>query len=847
MKLYLTILVASLAITKLAYSQPVAQSGVNNMGKGEVKPIVSIASLTQGLKKYEGYFTFYYDEKTGKVLLEVDKLDKEFLYFKSLSNGVGNGGPERGQASSAIAKFIKIGPKILLVQPAYNYRAITTNQDEINAVDNNFAKSVIYGFTPVAADGDKYLVDITAFIVRDSQNITSRLGVSRVSGPVSVSRSVAGGSTPGYRLDETRSIVYIANTKNFPKNTEFESMLTFTGGAAPVNEWGGGVSIAPDPSAITINMHQSFVELPDNNYTPRKFDARSAFGQFSYMDFSAPMTEPLVKRFIRRHRLQKKDRNAAVSEAVKPIMYYVDRGAPEIIKKALIEGGAWWNQAFEAAGYRNAFQVKELPADADPMDIRYNIVNWINRSGYPARAFSSGASFIDPRTGEIIKGVVTLGSDRHRQDYLMAEGLLQPYEDGKAVSKVMEEVALSRIRQLSAHEIGHTLGFNHNFAASPKDRASVMDYPYPRFSLKADGTVDMSNAYAKGIGSWDKRAVMWGYTEFKNGTDESKELDKIMTETLKQGFQFIPDIGGNAHPASHQWDDGSNAIDQMTNIMTVRRKVLDNFSEKAIREGEPMATIEEVLVPVYLLHRYQVEAVAKSLGGLYFTHAIKNDGQVITKMVEPAEQWRAFESLMSTITPDALALPEKLIQKIPPRPSGYPASVETFNGYTGPTFDPIAAAESAANTTLSYLLSPERAARLIEYNGRDSKQPGFMPVVDKLIEQTWKAPLLEGYKGQLQTVVNNQVLKNLLELAADTKASEVVRGQALLKIEDLKQWINSSVASAVPAKKANMLFALSQMETFQTDPNKFQPPASADMPPGAPIGMPAMDFLHDQY
>lgn len=654
-----------------------------------------------------------------------------------------------------------------------------------------------------------------------------------------------GASTPTYKLDESRSVVYMPNTKNFPKNTEFESMLTFIGAVQPVNEYGGGVNIAPDPSAISINMHQSFVELPDDNYKLRKFDARSAFGMFSYMDFSAPMTEPLVKRFIRRHRLQKKDPNAAVSEAVKPIVYYVDRGAPEPIKKALIEGGSWWNEAFESAGFKNAFQVKELPEGADPMDIRYNIVNWINRSGYPARGFSSGASFIDPRTGEIIKGVVTLGSDKHRQDYLIMEGLLQPYEDGKPVSKAMEEVALARIRQLSAHEIGHTLGFNHNFAASSKGRASVMDYPFPKFSLKADGSVDVSDAYAKGIGSWDKRAVMWGYTEFKKGADENKELDKIMNETLKQGFIFIPDIGGNAHPSSHQWDDGANPIDQMTNIMKVRRKVLDNFSEKAIPEGQPMATIGEVLVPIYLLHRYQVEAVAKSLGGLYFTHAIKNDGQVITRMVEPAEQWRAFESLMSTITPDALALPEKLIQKIPPRPSGYPASVETFNGYTGPTFDPVAAAESAANTTLSYLLNAERAARLIEYNSRDSEQPGFIPVVDKLIQETWKAPVVDGYKGELQTVVNNEVLKNLLILAANANASEVVRGQALLKIDDLKQWLSSSVTSGVPKRRAAMLFALSQIDAYKADPNKFQTPSAADMPPGAPIGMPAMDFLND--
>ncbi|HVG11352.1 MAG TPA: DUF5117 domain-containing protein, partial [Flavisolibacter sp.] len=449
MKLSAKFLIAMILFITVGYSQPMALQGAGNVSKGEVRPTATIASATQGMKKYEGYFTFYYDEKSGKVLLEVDKLDKEFLYFTSLSSGVGNGGPERGQASSLIAKFIKVGPKILLVAPVYNYRAITANTDEIKAVDNNFAKSVVYGFIPLAVEGDKYLVDITTFIVRDSQNITGRLGISRVSGPVAVPRS-GGSPAASYRLDESRSMVYIANTKSFPKNTEFESMLTFTGGAAPVNEWGGGINIAPDPSSICLNMHQSFVELPDENYEPRKFDARSAFQQFSYMDFSAPMTQPLVKRFIRRHRLQKKDPGAAMSEAVKPIVYYVDRGAPAPIKKALIEGGAWWNEAFEAAGFRNAFQVKELPPDADPMDIRYNIVNWINRSGNPARAFSSGASFIDPRTGEIIKGVVTLGSDRHRQDYLIMEGLLQPYEDGKPVSKAMEEVALSRIRQLSA-------------------------------------------------------------------------------------------------------------------------------------------------------------------------------------------------------------------------------------------------------------------------------------------------------------------------------------------------------------------------------------------------------------
>jgi len=836
MKLTFNTLAVLMTAGTLSYAQTPASTTAS------AKPAATsatFASVIQGLKKFDGFFNFYYDEKTGKVFLEVDKLDKEFLYFSSLTDGVGSGGPERGQASSAIAKFVKVGPKILLVEPVYNYRAITKNPDEIKAVENNFAKSVIWGFVPVAAEGNKVLIDITSFIVRDSQNIASRLGVRRAAGPVSVSQPAGGGGS--YRMDETRSVLYLDNTKNFPKNTEFEALITFTGGNPNTSFFGGGGGLAPDPSAITVNMHQSFVELPDDKYKSRKFDTRSSFGQFSYMDFSAPMTEPIVKRFIRRHRLEKKNPGSAPSEAIKPIVYYIDRGASAPVKAALIEGGAFWNEAFEAAGFQNAFQVKELPEGADPMDIRYNVVNWVNRNGSP-RGFSYGMSFIDPRTGEIIKGVVTLGSDRHRQDYLIAEGLLQPYEDGKPVPTAMKELALARIRQLSAHEIGHTLGFNHNFAASPKDRASVMDYPFPRFSLKKDGTVDISDSYAKGIGSWDKRAVMWGYTEFPKGTDEDAALEKIMQETLKQGFIYIPDIGGNAHPTSHQWDDGSNPIDQMTNIMGVRRKVLDNFSEKAIQKGEPMATLEEVLVPIYLLHRYQIEAVAKSVGGLYFTHAVKNDGQVITRMVEPNEQWRALESLLNTISPEALALPEALIKKIPPRPTGYPSGLETFTGHTGPTFDPIAAAETAAGTTLSYLFSSERAARLIEYNARDEKQPGLMPVLDKILEKTWKAPTVTGYKGELQTLVNNLSLKYLLTLAADTKAPENVRGESLLKVEELGQWMKDKMTSAPPKQKANLLFGLSQIEEFRKNPNKFEPAPVQDMPPGAPI-MGLMDFM----
>ncbi len=780
-----------------------------------------IDSKTQGFTRYSGYFNFYWDEKTGRVLLEIDKFNTEFLYVNSLPAGVGSNdlGLDRGQiGGSRIVKFIKSGPKILLIQPNYAYRAVSNNADERKSVEEAFAQSAIWGFKTEAQDGDKVLIDLTPFLLRDSHHIADKL-------------NTAGQGSFG--ADETRSAVYLPNTKGFPYNSEFESIITLTG-AAKGNEIS---SVTPDPNSVTVRMHHSFVKLPDDNYKPRKFDPRSGFYDNSYMDYATPIDQPIVKHLIIRHRLEKKDPSAAMSEAVNPIVYYVDPGAPEPVRTALIEGASWWNQAFEAAGYKNAFQVKLLPDGVDPMDIRYNIIQWVHRS---TRGWSYGESIVDPRTGEIIKGQVSLGSLRDRQDFLIAEGLVQPYEDGKPVSDKMMKLAIARLHQLAAHEVGHTLGLQHNFTASVNNRASVMDYPSPAISLNADGTIDLSNAYTTEIGGWDKRAILYGYQDFPAGANEDEALKGIISETLRQGYLFITDEdsrpAGSAHPQAHLWDNGVDAADELNRLMVIRKHLLDNFSEKAIRQDAPMATLEEVLVPVYLLHRYQVEAASKMLGGLYYTYAVKNDGEIITKFIPPAEQWKAFNALMSTITPDALALPEKLIEKIPPRPNGYPRTRELFKSRTGLTFDPMAAAESAAGTTLAFILQPERAARLVQYQARDNTQPGLIPVLDKLLAQTWKAPQQNGYNGELQRLVNSLALKQLLTLAATNTAPESVRGIALLEIDGLKKWMHGAVNTSDSNQKANILFGLSQIDEFEKKPDKFKPAPSIIMPDGSPIG-----------
>ena len=767
---------------------------------------------------YQGFMDFSYNDDSGKIILEIDNLDNEFLYINSLSRGVGNNdlGLDRGQlGNSRIVYFTKRGNKILLIQPNLRYISNSSNELENKAVEEAFARSVLFGFEIVEKSTDSYKIDLTPFLLNDAHGVSQRLRFS---------------NSGSYSLNKSMSAVDLERTKAFPNNIEFDVLLTFTG-----NPSGSLVrSVTPTASNLTVNQHHSFVKLPDDNYNKRKFDPRSGSNPFIVYDYSTPIDEKLEQRFIVRHRLNKKNPNDEMSEPVEPIIYYIDNGTPEPVKTALIEGGNWWNQAFESAGYKNAFRIEVLPEDADPMDVRYNLIQWIHRS---TRGWSYGASIVDPRTGEIIKGQVSLGSLRVRQDYMILSGLVDNPNDIQNKS-LIKKTSLDRIRQLSAHEIGHTLGFAHNYISSANNRSSVMDYPHPKIDL-VDGKISIADAYSENIGDWDKVSVEYAYRDFPNTKNENNELDKIINEAQKNSLYFLSDSDsrpvGSANPFSHLWDNGELPYKELNKLLKVRDLALKNIDLDNLVDGEPYDRIEDILVPIYMLHRYQIEAAAKAIGGVDYLYFVKNNNNDKVKFVDSKLQRKSLESLLSVLKPKNLVLPNNLFDILSPRSFRNPRTRENFVSNTGVAFDYINTSSSLINHTLTFLLNPERINRINQQNIFGDNILTLENYLAEISKSIFDNKKLNTYEESVNKNTSSLYLDHLFMAFNNSSTNDLSKSIILASIMDTMKNLSTN------PNNYNR-FLINKIDGFLNNPDQYKPIEKTKIPDGSPIGNFSCDY-----
>lgn len=789
-----------------------------------------IADFVGHFTKLDGFLPLYWDERTGGLYLEIPRLDQELLYVTGLGAGMGSNdiGLDRGLlVDTRVVRFERVGNKVLMVQPNLNFRAITTDPDERHAVEDAFATSVLWGFTAIAEGDGHVLVDLGDFLMRDATGLSQRLRPAT------------------YRFDRSRSAVYLPNTKAFPKNTEIEvtsTLVTDAPGPSP-GQLGGRIGdVVPSAEAMTVRQHHSFIQLPDGGYTPRAYDPGSGYFDLSFMNFSAPFGTDLRTRYLTRHRLEKKDPTAAISDPVTPIVYYVDRGAPEPIRSALIEGASWWNQAFEAAGFRNAFRVELMPEGADIMDVRYNTITWVHRS---TRGWSYGASIVDPRTGEILKGHVSLGSLRAQQDYLIGEGLLSPYVTGDEKPAILTDMAVRRLRQLAAHEVGHTLGLGHNYYDSKLGQISVMDYPHPFITLRPDGSMDFSKVYATGIGEWDKVAIRYGYGVFPKAT-EAASLKQILDDAWAKDLRYYTNQDLDLNPLVDQWNNGNDNAAELNRILDLRRAGLARFGPNAVQAGWPLAMLEEVLVPLYLHHRYATEAAAAAVGGQDYRYAVRGDGRTSAPAawVPAARQHAALDALMRTLKPSELTLSAQILANLPPRPPGYAETRELFPRTTGGAFDPISPAIVAADMTIGFVLAPDRAARLVAQKAVDPALPGLDDVVDRVVTATFSARTSSAYEAEVARATQRVAVSHLMRLAASAPLPQA-RAIATLKLKAIQTRMSGTVPGLSIAEAAHRQMLASDIQRFFTGPGDATSRiiAVVGLPPGAPIGEAPYQYL----
>lgn len=785
----------------------------------------SISDFTDGMEKREGFYTVYADLENGKVYLEVDRVKEDFIYKVSLPGALGSNDValDRGQlGGTKLVYFDRVGKRVFLHQKNTRYIANSENPRERMAATNAFAPSIVFAFDVVANDNDSSLIEISHMMIDDQHQSAAK-----------IKRTGQG----DFSLDKGRSYVDFEFVKSFPKNTELQSVVTFKG-----NNPGNFVrSVAANPNIITLKQRISFVELPDDNYKPRRFHPAMSFNKTSVVDYGSDITEPIEQHYISRHRLVKKDPNAEMSEAVEPIVYYIDSGAPEMIRNALRDGVQWWNEAFEAAGFKNAFRAEIMPEGMDPDDVRYNVVNWVHRS---TRGWSYGASVRDPRTGEIIKGHVTLGSLRSRQDFMIANAVTGPYKDGGSIDESLELV-LARTRQLGAHEVGHTLGFAHNYIASMFGDDDVMDYPHPQIKMDDNGNVDIADPYREKIGEWNKIAVNWGYRQYENEEAEAAGLKSILEETYAKGHKFVadgPDSRGAAslHADSHLWDFGDDVLKTTKELYEVRRVALSKFGLDNIPDGTPLSQLEETLVPLYYLPRFQINATSKSIGGMIFGYEVKGENLVPRhSIVSRARQDEATDIVLEALSANYLTLPKHILDLIPPKAFGYRLTRESFPRDTGASFDALGMVEAHANHTLGLLFNKERLARINDHNVRDNQYISLDRYIVKVASKTILAPRIDNdpLKAAVHRRVGHVFVHYMMMTAGNVAASPAAQAMTASHLNGLKSILEDRIANDEMTREYKAFYQQQARRIGEFLAGDYMPKQSdlASIPPGEPI------------
>lgn len=791
-------------------------AGAVETAAGKAAPAVTVAAATQGMAHQPGFLDVYRDEAKGRVLLGLRAFDQPFLLMTSLPAALGSNdiGLDRGQSSeSHRVEFRRVGARVYLVEDNTRFRAATSDADEAASVREAFPESVLWAGDVIAQGQGVALVDATSLLVSDRHGVAARLEWAKQG---------------RYEVDPQRSAPVLAQARSFPDNTELEAMLTFKG----PGEGRYVRDVAMDAQSLTLRQHLSFVRLPPPGYTPRAFHPASGGLSVGWVDFAQPLAASVDQRVQPRFRLEKID---AAGHVRKPIVFYLDRGTPEPVRSALLEGANWWRSAFDKAGFKDAFRAELLPEGVDPMDVRYNLISWAHRA---TRGWSYGQPIVDPRTGEIIRGNVTLGSQRVRQDILIAETLLAPYDkaDSAALADQAQQMALARLRQLGAHEVGHALGFAHNFAASRHGNGSVMDYPHPLLKANADGTLSLADAYGVGLGPWDDFIVAHAYAQFAPG-DEQAALARLRAAIVQAGYAYFSDQDtrspGDAEPDGLLWDSGPDTLQTFDALLTARATALRGFSAGVLPPQRQVGELEARLVPLYLLHRYQTEAVARLLGGASYAYATAGDHRAGTTPVAAARQRAALARLVATLGADTLALPTSVLDLLTPPAGEYARNREYFATRMDPLFDPLAAAAAAAAQTTLFLFAPERLNRLAWQHARDAQQPGVADTLAAVFAGTWQQAPRGDAAAAVQDAANWVVLDALLHVLDEGKLHAQVAAQVRASLQQWQGELGKARGEA-PARASRSAGA-DLIARYLADPKSVTLRPLPTIPPGAPI------------